>query len=93
MRVTVRTARDVTTLAVADTGAGLAPEDVERVFERFYRVDPTGHAAGTGVGFTIARAVARAHGGDLTAASPGRGQGSTFTLTIPAAPPPAASRR
>lgn len=76
---------------VVDTGEGLAPDDVERVFERFYRVPgrrtgSTGAAdSGSGIGLTIARGLALAHGGTLTAASPGRGRGATFTLTLPPA--------
>jgi signal transduction histidine kinase len=85
--VSVRGNRDTATVTVADTGRGLRPADLERVFERFYRADPTGHAAGTGIGLTIARAVARAHGGDLVAASAGEGRGTTFTLTLPVAGP------
>jgi histidine kinase len=71
-------------IEVADTGAGLAAEDLDRVFERFYRV--AGHdrpAGGSGIGLTIARSLARAQGGEVSATSPGRGRGSTFTLTFP----------
>lgn len=53
------------------------------VFERFYRAEPQAHTAGTGIGLTIARAVAHAHRGDLTAFSPGVGRGATFTLSLP----------
>lgn len=71
---------------VRDTGVGLDPQDRERVFERFYRAsDGLPRSGGSGVGLTIARGLARAHGGDLTAASPGRGHGATFTLTLPVA--------
>lgn len=70
-------------VTVSDTGIGLAPGDEERVFERFYRVHPLGHAGGSGVGLTIARSIARAHGGDLTAESAGPGMGSTFRLVLP----------
>jgi signal transduction histidine kinase len=88
-RVTVACSRqgEWSEVAVADSGRGLAPTDLERVFERFYRVrDPEHPTGGTGVGLTIARSIARAHGGDLAAASPGPGRGATFTLRIPAAP-------
>jgi signal transduction histidine kinase len=80
-------------ITVADTGIGLAAEDAERVFERFYRVrDHPRRSAGSGVGLTIARGIARGHGGDLTAASMGRGHGAQFTLTLPLrAPHPDAS--
>lgn len=74
-------------VTVADTGIGLEPEEFARIFERFYRV-PTASAehsrAGSGIGLTIARGIARAHGGDLTAGSPGKGRGATFTLRLPA---------
>jgi len=73
---------------VRDDGVGLAAEDLERIFERFYRVDHR-HAdrrgGGSGIGLTIARQIARAHGGDLVAQSRGQGQGAVFTLTLPAA--------
>ena len=69
---------------VTDTGVGLTPQDRERIFERFFRVtDGRPRSAGSGVGLTIARGLARAHGGELCAASPGVGQGATFTLTLP----------
>ena len=71
------------TVTVADTGRGLRPEELARVFERFYRGDPGGHARGTGIGLTIGLAIAKAHGGDLVAASEGPGKGSTFALTVP----------
>ncbi len=68
-----------------DTGIGLAAEDRERVFERFYRCDPSRTASGSGLGLSLARAVARAHGGDITVDSaPGRG--STFSVSLPARP-------
>jgi signal transduction histidine kinase len=71
-------------VAVTDTGAGLGAADLERVFERFYRVPgQPRRAPGSGIGLTIARNIARAHGGDVTAASPGPGQGARFTLTLP----------
>lgn len=74
-------------VTVDDDGVGLAAEDLERVFERFYRVDRRQgdqRGGGSGIGLTIARQIARAHGGDLTAASPGLGRGAVFTLTLPA---------
>jgi histidine kinase len=77
-------------VTVTDTGVGLAAADVERVFERFYRVRgaerPPG---GSGIGLAIARAIARAHGGELTATSLGLGHGTTFTLRLPAVTEPA----
>ena len=70
-------------IRVADTGEGLAPADLERVFERFYRVPGARSVSdGSGIGLTVARAHLRAMGGDLTAASPGLGQGATFTASF-----------
>ena len=72
---------------VSDTGVGLARQDLERVFERFYRADRStgGRDGGSGIGLTIARGIASAHGGDLTAASAGPGTGASFTLDMPIA--------
>lgn len=73
-------------LAVTDTGSGFDPQDAERLFQRFYRSDPTsGNPTGSGIGLTVARALIRAQGGDLTARSPGTGSGATFTISLPAA--------
>ncbi|HSN43869.1 MAG TPA: HAMP domain-containing sensor histidine kinase, partial [Propionibacteriaceae bacterium] len=73
-------------VTVTDTGSGLEASDLEPIFERFYRAPgrrTSGHDTGSGIGLTIARGIVRAHGGDLTAASPGTGQGSTFTVRLP----------
>ncbi len=70
-------------VTVTDTGRGLAPPDLERVFERFYRVHHDDHSGGTGIGLTISRAIVHAHGGELTATSPGPDLGATFELTLP----------
>ncbi|HEV2147039.1 MAG TPA: HAMP domain-containing sensor histidine kinase [Longimicrobiaceae bacterium] len=73
-------------VAVEDTGTGIAPEELPRVFDRFYRGDEARvRAGGTGLGLAIARMVAERHGGTIHAESePGRG--STFTVRLPAAP-------
>jgi len=71
-------------IAVSDTGAGIRPAEISRIFERFYRVPDASHPAGRGIGLTIARGMARAHGGDVTATSGGLGKGATFRLTLPA---------
>jgi histidine kinase len=84
--VTVSSAGDRARVQVTDTGIGLARSDVERVFERFYRAP--GHprrSDGSGIGLTIARGIARAHGGDVTAQSAGPGAGATFVLVLPSA--------
>lgn len=74
---------------VRDTGEGLSASDLDRVFERFYRVPGRrGSDAGSGIGLTIARSIARTHGGDVTATSDGKGAGATFTLRLPRQGPP-----
>jgi signal transduction histidine kinase len=67
---------------VTDNGRGLSADQLPLVFERFYRADRSA-TRGSGIGLTIARGLARLLGGDVTAASPGLGEGATFTLTIP----------
>ncbi|WP_344859864.1 sensor histidine kinase, partial [Planomonospora alba] len=75
-------------IAVTDTGAGIAPDELPQVFERFYRTRFAAERAiqGIGLGLSLARTIAQAHGGALTAAST-PGEGSTFTLTLPVAGP------
>jgi heavy metal sensor kinase len=68
-------------IAVKDNGMGITAEDLEHIFERFYRCDPSRSEAGTGLGLSFARAVARAHNGDITVAST-PGEGSTFTIML-----------
>jgi signal transduction histidine kinase len=71
---------------VADTGCGIAEEQLEAIFEPFVQIDKTltRESEGVGLGLTISRDLARALGGDLTVAS-SKGNGSVFTLTLPAA--------
>lgn len=71
---------------VTDTGEGLAAEDLERIFERFYRAPDRaqgGADPGSGIGLTISRSIVESHGGTVTAHSAGRGHGSTFTVSLP----------
>ena len=82
--VTCRSDGGTALVSVADSGVGLAAEDRERVFERFYR-GPGANGPGSGIGLTIARGIAQAHGGSLVADSPGPGRGSVFTLSVPLA--------
>jgi signal transduction histidine kinase len=72
-------------LRIRDRGIGLAAEDLERVFDPFYQVEDhmTRRHEGLGLGLSIVRAIAEAHGGRAWAESPGPGQGTTFTLAIP----------
>lgn len=90
-QVTVRPSLegDRARIEVSDTGRGLTAEQVDMVFERFYRVDRSA-VGGTGIGLTIARSLARLHGGDITVSSPGLGEGSTFVLALPTTPVPTA---
>ncbi|MFI1890115.1 sensor histidine kinase [Streptomyces jumonjinensis] len=73
-------------IAVTDQGIGISEKDRERIFERFYRVDPARSRAtgGTGLGLAIVKHVAASHGGEVTVWST-EGQGSTFTLRLPEA--------
>ena len=74
-------------IAVHDTGIGIPPEHLARIFDRFYRVDKSRSrqsGGGSGIGLTIARALTDAHGGRIWAESTGEGQGSTFVITLPA---------
>jgi signal transduction histidine kinase len=69
-------------IAVRDSGPGIASEDLPRVFDRFYRADKSRTRGGSGLGLAIARSIAQAHGGRLTVDSQ-TGQGATFTLWLP----------
>ncbi|MGZ5401305.1 MAG: sensor histidine kinase [Nocardioides sp.] len=75
---------DVVEISVVDQGIGIPEGEVERIFERFYRVDPARHRStgGTGLGLSIVKHVAATHGGDIRVWS-AEGQGSTFTLSLP----------
>ncbi len=85
IRVTTGQEGDWVVLVVADTGPGIAPEDLPHLFERFYRADKSrqGGGGGTGLGLTISRAIVEAHGGTIDATS-NEGKGATFTIRLPA---------
>lgn len=92
VEVTVKSAGEAVRVEVRDTGEGIDAPHLDRIFERFYRVRGShspdeGRHRGSGIGLTIARAIARAHRGDLTASSAGAGQGSAFVVELPEAPP------
>jgi len=81
-----RTSRREVAVSVSDTGVGVPPEHLPRVFERFYRVDKSrSRVLGSGIGLTIARALVEGMGGRIWAESAGTGQGATFTFTLPVA--------
>ena len=73
-------------LAVADTGAGIAPEALPHVFDRFYRGDParSQQEGESGLGLAIAKSITEAHGGRIEVES-ALGQGTTFTVLLPVA--------
>ncbi len=75
---------DVLLIAVEDTGIGIAPEDMPRIFERFYKADRARSGGGTGLGLAIAKHIVQAHGGRIWAESV-EGRGSTFYFTLPLA--------
>jgi two-component system OmpR family sensor kinase len=93
VRVRVWEADDGAGLAVADTGPGIAPEHLRRVFDRFYRLDPARSRArgGSGLGLAICRELVEAHGGRIWVESV-EGAGSTFSLALPIQPPAPAAK-
>jgi len=95
--VSTRAADGSVEIAVVDQGIGIPPDEIDRIFERFYRVDPARHRStgGTGLGLSIVKHVAATHGGEVKVWSV-EGQGSTFTLTLPQhlpSTPPAVEKR
>lgn len=88
VKVALRSEGESAVIEVTDSGTGISPDDLGRVFEMFVRIDVPGVKAepGLGVGLALARRLAEMHGGTLTARSAGAGLGSTFTLSIPMQP-------
>lgn len=84
--VTTRAEDEYVAISVVDQGIGIPRLEIDRIFERFYRVDPARHRStgGTGLGLSIVKHVAATHGGEVKVWSE-EGQGSTFTLTLPRA--------
>ena len=70
---------------VQDSGEGIEPKHLSHVFDRFYRADTARNreTGGSGIGLAIAKALVEAHGGGISADSPGRGRGATFTVRLP----------
>jgi two-component system OmpR family sensor kinase len=88
--VTVREKNGWAELEVSDTGVGIPEDQLPLIFERFHRVDPSRATGGIGLGLSIARQVAEAHGGKIEVEST-PGEGSTFTLLLPKMLPAARS--
>jgi heavy metal sensor kinase len=81
--IKVQTAADhEVVVSVQDTGIGISPVELVHIFERFYRCDHSRSEPGIGLGLSLARTIARAHGGDVKVSSQ-PGQGSTFTVNLP----------
>ena len=80
--------------SVADTGSGIAPENVSHIFDRFWQAATRAKRLGAGLGLPITRGIVEAHGGRIWVES-ALGRGSTFFFTIPAGPakPPTSGRR
>lgn len=92
IELTARAEQGQALISVADTGIGIAPEDLHQVFDMFVQLDTShvGPAGGLGLGLTLARAIIERHGGSIEARSPGLGKGSQFIVRLPVAPAPPA---
>lgn len=91
VRIVAKLRQDIIEIAVEDNGIGIGPDDLQKVFEKFYRVqnEHVNKQAGNGLGLAFAREVARLHHGDITVESQ-LGEGSVFTLKLPAPDEPTA---
>jgi PAS domain S-box-containing protein len=85
VRTTASTDGRTVAIQVADSGIGIASDDVDRVFGRFHRVGADPSVRGMGLGLYLSRHLVEAQGGRIAASSPGPGQGATFSITLPLA--------
>jgi len=81
--VTVSRSGDDGVITVTDDGSGIDADDIDHVFDRFFRGAGSHRRSGTGLGLSVARGIVIAHGGTLTADSPSIGRGATFTVALP----------
>jgi PAS domain S-box-containing protein len=83
----VETSGSFVNVSVSDNGRGIAAENLQKIFQLFMQADSgtSSSESGLGIGLTLARSLAEMHGGTIEAASPGVGQGSTFTVRLPMA--------
>jgi signal transduction histidine kinase len=82
VRIEARHSADALEVAVADTGEGIAPHDLERVFDPFFRADPARHGGGAGLGLALAKRIVEALGGEISAESE-PSHGARFAVTLP----------
>ena len=83
IKLTLRDGTDFVTLSVSDDGIGIAPENIPKVWQRFWQADPSRSENGSsGLGLSMVREIAHFHGGDASVEST-LGEGSTFTVTLP----------
>ena len=83
MTVLVSRDGDFVRFAVRDTGEGIPPENLERIFESFTQAQSQAGGGRLGLGLSIAKEIVGSHRGRIWVESPGQGQGSTFFFTIP----------
>ena len=82
VHVTVSAGKNNVRICVADTGPGIEPDALEKIFERFYRTESSRTSAGTGLGLSLARTIARQHNGEVRVESR-PGEGAVFTMALP----------
>lgn len=82
VRLTLRREKDQAVAAVTDDGIGIAPEHLDKIWQRFWQADPARSDGGAGLGLAMVRWIAEAHGGHVQVEST-PGAGSTFTVSIP----------
>jgi two-component system phosphate regulon sensor histidine kinase PhoR len=82
VRVSAKSEGNEVIISVTDTGVGIAPDDLLRIFERFYKADRARSGGGTGLGLTIAKHTIQNHGGRIWAES-SAGKGSIFLFSLP----------